>query len=113
MPRKNKIEPRKNVIAPNCPENEAVLNQWEDFRAQWLRPLEAADFLGLDQNTIQHYAREGAFLNAKQVGCEYLVPLHDLIWFKENRLGRRGRPRASEFEKKPEQPAKSRKKKHS
>lgn len=66
------------------------------FQAEFMTTAEAAAQLGLTINTMQKYCQDGIFTNSKIFGGEWVISRYDLDWWKLNRQGKRGRPRAGE-----------------
>lgn len=66
------------------------------FEAEFVSTADAAEILGLSLNTMQKYCQDGCFSNTKVFGGEWVISRFDLDWWKENRLGKLGRPRTDE-----------------
>ena len=66
------------------------------FEADFVSTREAAEELGLAENTMRKYCQDGCFSNTKIFGFEWVISRYDLDWWKQNRRGRIGRPKAGE-----------------
>lgn len=64
----------------------------ERIKATVFCTAEAAEFLGLAINTMRKYCQDGCFPNADRFGNEWMIPRHDVYWWKNNRQGKLGRP---------------------
>ncbi len=95
MPRKRDGD-YSNRQVKKTPFNAAAKARAAGFKATFLTVLESAKYVGLAPATMRKYCQCQCFRNAFIVGDEYLIPVEDLDWWKDNRKGRVGRPPKSE-----------------
>jgi hypothetical protein len=66
------------------------------FKADFVSTRVAAEELGLAENTMRKYCQDGCFSNTQVFGGEWVVSRYDVDWWKANRRGKIGRPKAGE-----------------
>ena len=87
---------RKQMRIRTTPMNLEVQSQLRQMQAHFMTTEQAGRELGLEQTTIRKYCSDGCFSNTKVFGNDWLVSRYDVDWWKENRKGKRGRPRLDE-----------------
>ncbi len=88
---KNRKSTRPDVRL--TPVSAQVAADIQRIHSEVLCVAEAAARLKLSKNTVRKYCQHGIFQNAGQFGCDWMIPMHDVIWWEQNRKGKVGRPK--------------------
>ena len=74
----------------------AIAKRLRAILSEVMTTTQIAKELGVAVSTAQRYCNHGEFPNATKIGHEHLVPIEDVMDYKNRRLGKRGRPRLQE-----------------
>jgi len=71
----------------------AVATQISEVLKHVCQTHQAAEMLGLSEETTRRYCNQGVFKYAEKLRRDWLIPIYEIEEYRRTRLGKVGRPR--------------------